>query len=119
MPVNGPSRPQHKTPGNLNEPREVPHHRPQPTAHRAPPAAAQPAGGQDGMDPPPSTATNGKERADEATALANQQAQEQHEYTMAMMRIQHQQSIQKIVIEAAASISKNASDISEFVTNKI
>ena len=38
---------------------------------------------------------------------------------MSMMRIQHQQAIQKIVIESAAAVSKNAADISEFVANKI
>jgi hypothetical protein len=72
------------------------------------------------MDLPPRTGnTPGERRAAEAESLAEKQAAEQHLYTMSMMRIQHQQAIQKIVIEAASSVSKNAADISEFVTNKI
>ena len=80
---------------------------------------APPVGPGDGMDPSPTENSPAERRAREAETLAEKQAAEQHLYTMSMMRIQHQQAIQKIVIESAAAVSKNAADISEFVANKI
>jgi hypothetical protein len=116
--INGPH---HKSPNNLNEPREVHHAHPSP--RRAAPAAAQPAVGGDGVDRAPAPGTqlpdSGNAQANEATAKAHENSLEMHQYTMAMMQIQHEQAIQKIVIETASSISKNAADIAEFCANKI